>query len=134
MNLPLAPVIFEFDWQAVSLLELPSPTILSKLPAVQRDLAVVVKHDLPAQLVLDTMLAAKQAFVQKITLFDEFRSKAINTNSNANANSSLGADEKSLAFRITLLNPEETLQDEQVDTVIAALLAHLEQKCGARLR
>ncbi len=134
LNLPLAPVIFEFDWQAVSLLELPSPTALSKLPAVQRDLAVVVKHDLPAQLVLDTMLAAKQAFVQKITLFDEFRSKAINANSNANANSSLGADEKSLAFRITLLNPDETLQDEQVDTVIAALLAHLEQKCGARLR
>ena len=134
LNLPLAPVIFEFDWQAVSLLELPSPAVLSKLPAVQRDLAIVVKHDLPAQFVLDTMLAAKQAFVQKITLFDEFRSKAINVNGNANVNSSMDAEEKSLAFRITLLNPDETLHDEQVDTAIAALLANLEKKCGARLR
>ena len=127
-------MIFEFDWQAVSLLELPSPAVLSKLPAVQRDLAIVVKHDLPAQFVLDTMLAAKQAFVQKITLFDEFRSKAINVNGNANVNSSMDAEEKSLAFRITLLNPDETLHDEQVDTAIAALLANLEKKCGARLR
>jgi phenylalanyl-tRNA synthetase beta chain len=43
-------------------------------------------------------------------------------------------DEKSLAFRITLLNPNETLQDSQIDAVISNLLGALEKKCAARLR
>jgi len=43
-------------------------------------------------------------------------------------------DEKSLAFRVTLLNPAETLQDSQIDAVMAFLLAAVEKKCAARLR
>jgi len=43
-------------------------------------------------------------------------------------------DEKSLAFRVTLLNPLETLQDAQIDVVMSALLECLEKKCAARLR
>ena len=132
LALPLAPIVFEFDWHAISLIDLPNPVELSNLPAVQRDLAVVVKQDLPAQMALDAMLAAQQTFVQKITLFDEFRPQAGAKSSNAN--SGIAADEKSLAFRITLLNPLETLQDEQVDAAMAALLAQLEKNCGARLR
>ena len=128
----MAPIVFEFDWQAISSIDLPNPGEISKLPAVQRDLAVVVKQDLPAQLALDAMLAANQAFVQKITLFDEFRPQV--DASRSISNSGLAADEKSLAFRVTLLNPLETLQDEQVDAAIATLLAQLEKKCGARLR
>jgi phenylalanyl-tRNA synthetase beta chain len=43
-------------------------------------------------------------------------------------------DEKSLAFRVILLNPNETLQDPQIDAVMAALLGAVEKKCAARLR
>jgi phenylalanyl-tRNA synthetase beta chain len=43
-------------------------------------------------------------------------------------------DEKSLAFRVTLLNPQETLQDAQIDAVMTALLGAVEKKCAARLR
>jgi phenylalanyl-tRNA synthetase beta chain len=43
-------------------------------------------------------------------------------------------DEKSLAFRVTLLNPQETLQDAQIDAVMASLLSVVEKKCAARLR
>ena len=132
LALPLAPIVFEFDWQAISSIDLPNPREISKLPAVQRDLAVVVKQDLPAQLALDAILSVKQAFVQKITLFDEFRPQV--DASRSISNSGLAADEKSLAFRVTLLNPLETLQDEQVDAAMATLLAQLEKKCGARLR
>jgi phenylalanyl-tRNA synthetase beta chain len=46
----------------------------------------------------------------------------------------MALDEKSLAFRITLQNPAETLQDVQIDTAIAALLSTLEKCCNARLR
>ena len=46
----------------------------------------------------------------------------------------MAEDEKSLAFRVTLLNPAETLQDAQIDAVMSALLGAVEKKCAARLR
>ena len=125
-ELPQAPVLFELDLEAIRDLGIPQPEELSKFPAVQRDLAVVVKQAVSAQDLLDAMKATKQNFVKAIELFDEFKPKA--------GSSSMADDEKSLAFRVTLLNPQETLQDAQIEPVMAALLAALEKKCAARLR
>ena len=124
--LPQAPVLFECDWDVLAAIGLPMPSELSKFPAVQRDLAVVVKQSVAAQTLLDAMQASNQALVRQIEVFDEFRS--------GSGSSSMAFDEKSLAFRITLQNPAETLQDVQIDTAIAALLSTLEKCCNARLR
>ena len=126
-ELPQAPILYEFDWEAVRNIGLPHPEELSKFPAVQRDLAVVVKQSVSVQSLLDAMNKSKQPFVRKIELFDEFRPKA-------GSSSSMAGDEKSLAFRITLLNQNETFQDAQIDAVMTALLAALEKNCSARLR
>ena len=125
-ELPQAPVLFELDLEVIRELGLPQPEELSKFPAVQRDLAVVVKQNLAMQTLLDAMNGSKQAFVRSIELFDEFKPKA--------GSSSMADDEKSLAFRVTLSNPQETLQDAQIDAVMSTLLATLEKKCAARLR
>ena len=125
-ELTQAPVLFELDLDPIRELGLPMPQELSKFPAVQRDLALVVKQDVSTQSLLDAMSAAKQNFVGTIELFDEFRPKA--------GSSSIADDEKSLAFRVTLLNPNETLQDPQIDAVMTALLGAVEKKCAARLR
>jgi phenylalanyl-tRNA synthetase beta chain len=125
-ELPQAPVLFELDLDAVRNLVIPQPQELSKFPAVQRDLAVVVKQAVAAQSLLDAMTAAKQNLVTAIELFDEFKPKS--------GSSTMADDEKSLAFRVTLLNPQETLQDGQIEAVMSALLASLEKNCAARLR
>jgi phenylalanyl-tRNA synthetase beta chain len=125
-ELPQAPVLFECDWDVLAEIGLPAPTEISKFPAVQRDLAVVVKQSIAAQTLLDAMAAAGQVLVRQIEFFDEFRPGA--------GSSSMAADEKSLAFRITLQNPAETLQDAQIDAAIAALLSALQKSCNARLR
>ena len=125
-ELPQAPVLFELDLEAVLNLAIPQPEELSKFQAVQRDLAVVVKQSVSAQALFDAMNKAKQNFVRGIELFDEFKPKA--------GSSSMADDEKSLAFRVTLLNPQETLQDTQIEVVMSALLAALEKNCAARLR
>jgi phenylalanyl-tRNA synthetase beta chain len=125
-ELPQAPVLFELELEPIRELGLPVPEELSKFPAVQRDLAVVVKQPISAQALLDAMNASKQNFVRNIELFDEFRPKA--------GSNSMADDEKSLAFRVTLLNPNETLQDPQIDAVMASLLGAVEKKCAARLR
>jgi len=125
-ELPQAPVLFELDLESIRELGLPVPEELSKFPAVQRDLALVVKQSVSAQSLLDAMTSTKQNFVRSIELFDEFKPKA--------GSSSMADDEKSLAFRVTLLNHQETLQDPQIDAVMAALLGAVEKKCTARLR
>ena len=125
-ELPQAAVLFELDLEAIRELGLPQPEELSKFPAVQRDLALVVKQAVSAQSLLDAMLAAKQNFIQSIAVFDEFRPKT--------GSSSMADDEKSLAFRITLSNPQETLADAQIEAVMTTLLSAVQKKCAARLR
>ena len=56
-ELPLAPVLFELDLEPIRELGLPVPEELSKFPAVQRDLAVVVKQHISSQALLDAMSA-----------------------------------------------------------------------------
>jgi phenylalanyl-tRNA synthetase beta chain len=125
-ELSSAPVLFSLNWDAICDVGLPAPTEISKFPAVQRDLAVVVDQSVPAQTLLDVMLAQRQPFVRKIELFDEFRPQK--------ESGSMALHEKSLAFRVTLANDQDTLQDKEVETSITALLDALQNQCKARLR
>lgn len=126
-DLPLAPVVFEVDAEALQQRDLPSYTEISKFPAVSRDIALVVKQSVGAQQVLDVLAAEKQAnpdcaILQALVLFDEYQGKG------------LEADEKSLAFRCTLQDTQNTLQDDKVDLAVNALVAAASVKLGARLR
>lgn len=130
-ELPQAPVVFELDLQALRETGLPSYAEISKFPAAVRDLAVVVKQSIRVQDMLDTMRQAldKQGagrYVQSLVLFDEFRPKAAST--------AIGADEKSLAFRLTLQDTGATLQDETVDSAVRCMVDSLAAAFDARLR
>ncbi len=121
-----APVLFEIHWDAITQIGLPAPSEISKFPTVQRDIAVVVKQSVPAQSLIEIIMAKKQPYLIKIELFDEFRPQK--------ESASMASDEKSLAFRLTLVNDQETLQDAQVEAVVNALLSALQKDCAARLR
>jgi phenylalanyl-tRNA synthetase beta chain len=126
-DLPLAPVLFEVDAAALLARDVPAYEEISKFPAVVRDIAVVVKQSVPMQDLMDTFIAARQAnaacdIMQAIVLFDEYRGKGLEN------------DEKSLAFRFTLQDTQTTLQDDKVDAAMAAFIASVEKKHGAKLR
>ncbi len=130
-ELAQAPVLFELQLDALRETGLPGYTEISKFPAAVRDLAVVVKQSVRVQDMLDTMRAAldKQGsgrFCQSLVLFDEFRPKA--------ASAAIGADEKSLAFRLTLQDTGSTLQDETVDSAVRCMVDALGEAFQARLR
>lgn len=130
-ELAQAPVVFELALQPVREVGLPSYGEISRFPAAVRDLAVVVKHGVRVQDMIDAMRAAleKQGagrYVQSLVLFDEFRPKA--------ASASIGADEKSLAFRVTLQDTGSTLQDETVDSAVRCMVEALTGSFEARLR
>ncbi|MES2538689.1 MAG: phenylalanine--tRNA ligase subunit beta [Pseudomonadota bacterium] len=126
-DLPLAPVLFEVDANALQARDIPSYQEISRFPAVTRDLAFVVKQAVPMQELIDAFIAEKEAnpacnFVQAIVLFDEYRGKG------------LEGDEKSLAFRFTLQDTQSTLQDDNVDAAMNAFVAAVNKKHGAKLR
>jgi phenylalanyl-tRNA synthetase beta chain len=125
-DLPQAPVLFEVEAVALQQRDVPVFQEISKFPGATRDLAFVVGQDLPAQALLDAFAAAKArnpicTIVQAIVLFDEYRGKGLEN------------DEKSLAFRFGLQDTQNTLQDDVVDAVMAAMVAAATD-CGARPR
>jgi len=126
-DLPQAPVLFEVDAEILRQRALPRYSEISRFPGATRDLALVVKQDVPAQALLDAFDAELRSnpvgkLVQAVVLFDEYRGKG------------LEQDEKSLAFRFGLQDTQSTLQDDAVDAIMAALAAAAQQKHGAKLR
>ena len=126
-EMPLAPILFEIDWEQIAGIPLPKIAEISKFPAVGRDLAVVLKQNVTAQSVLDAMNSVKAAIVKEITLFDEFKPTLERAGG-------MQPDEKSLAFRITLSDDTQTLQDAQVEAAISQLLEKITIQFSARLR
>ena len=126
-EMPLAPILFEIDWEQIADIPLPKIAEISKFPAVGRDLAVVLKQNVTAQSVLDAMNSVKAAIVKEITLFDEFKPTLERAGG-------MQPDEKSLAFRITLSDDTQTLQDAQVEAAISQLLEKITIQFSARLR
>jgi phenylalanyl-tRNA synthetase beta chain len=126
-DLPQAPVLFEVDTDALRTRDVPRYTEISKFPGATRDLALVVKQDVPAQALIDAFqselaLNPLGKLVQAVVLFDEYRGKG------------LEHDEKSLAFRFGLQDTQSTLQDDAVEAIMTALATAAQQKHGARLR
>lgn len=126
-EIPMAPILFELDWAAINQLALPTPTEISKYPVVGRDLALVVKQSIPAQSVLTALETAKPSIVKEIVLFDEFKPTIERPGG-------MEQDEKSLAFRISLVDESQTLQDAQVEQAILVLLEKITIQFNARLR
>jgi phenylalanyl-tRNA synthetase beta chain len=126
-DLPLAPVMFEIDAQALQQRVVPAYHEISKFPAVMRDVALVVKQTVSAQDLVDDFNLAIVAnpvckIMQSIVLFDEYRGKGLAT------------DEKSLAFRITLQDTQATLQDEAVEAAMDEFIKAASVKHQAALR
>ncbi|MFB0935301.1 MAG: phenylalanine--tRNA ligase subunit beta [Propionivibrio sp.] len=121
-DLPLAPVVFELDLDALTRARLPKYAEVSKQPAAFRDLAIVIDQKLELQALIDGLLANRPTIVQDIRLFDIFTGKGIEQG------------KKSLAFRIDMQDTQRTLQDTEVDAAIQQLITYLHQAFSAQLR
>lgn len=94
----------------------------SKFPFVERDLALVVAQDLPAQAIEEAIWAEKSPWIQSVHLFDLFKGE------------SLPAGHKSVAFTIRYACPQKTLTHEEVHTLHERLTARLTADLPAQLR
>ncbi len=120
--LSAAPILFEIDFDAVKLVQVPAYVEVSKFPQAIRDVAVVVDRDLMLQALFDGLRASLPPLVTDLQLFDVYAGKGVPEN------------KKSLALRIVMQDTQRTLQDSEVDAAMQQLIACLEQTFGAQLR
>jgi phenylalanyl-tRNA synthetase beta chain len=121
-ELPAAPVAFELAVSALSGVTAPWYKAISRMPAVRRDIALLVDDKVPVQAMADAINAEKLASVIDFSAFDLYRG------------ASLDPGKKSVAFRIVMQDTDRTLTDSETDAVVAGIINVLGKKYGATLR
>lgn len=96
--------------------------IITKYPAVERDLAFVVNEGVLAANICDDIAKAGGDYITGCEVFDVYKSNA------------LGEGKKSLAFNIKFRCEDRTLTDEEVDKSINDIIISLESTGKAKLR
>ncbi|HEY1022972.1 MAG TPA: phenylalanine--tRNA ligase subunit beta, partial [Flavisolibacter sp.] len=95
---------------------------ISKFPAVERDLAMVVPKTMAYSEIPEQIKKLRIGQLQDVRLFDIFESEK------------LGAGKKSLAVNFTFLDEEKTLTDKEIDNWMAKIMTTLEKNLGAEIR
>jgi phenylalanyl-tRNA synthetase beta chain len=121
-ELPTAPVVFELDVAPLARQRTPVARPVSKLPVVRRDLAIVVDDAIPAQAIIDALVAVKPPSVDRLALFDVYCGPGV------------GLGKKSLAILVLIQDTARTLTEPEIDATVAALLRELESRFKATLR
>ena len=120
------PVFFaELDFAALASLAPRGPVsaeVVSRFPAVERDVAVVVSADQPVGPMLQMVRQTAGTLLQRSRVFDLYEGENV------------GAGRKSVAFALAFGKPDATLTDKEADGRIKAILKRLKKAFGAELR
>ncbi|HOC97626.1 MAG TPA: phenylalanine--tRNA ligase subunit beta [Bacilli bacterium] len=94
---------------------------ISKVPEVERDIALLVKDEIKAGDLIDVIKDVKTKVIQDVYVFDLYKGEAIEKGY------------KSIALRIKL-GSYETLIEKEINTLMDRIYSALKTKLGAKLR
>ena len=97
-------------------------TEVSKFPAVQRDLALVLDRSVTYAAIELAVGTVKLPKLKGIRLFDVFESDK------------LGVNKKSMALSFTFVDEEKTMTDTETDSMVSKLISAFEKELGAEIR
>lgn len=115
----------ELDWKVLSRLALKKKvqyTALPKTQPVERDLALLIDNGVTMEQVEQVVRESEKRLLRGVELFDVYEGK------------NLEPGKKSYAISVTLQDDEKTLQDKQIEAVMAKIVANLNKRLGATLR
>lgn len=122
LDLPQAPLLFELDFAQLSQAHAPRPATPSEFPGARRDLAVVLKDEIPAGAVLEQVRTAAGPLLQRAQVFDVYRGAGLPNGF------------KSVALSLIFQDNSRTLTDEEVDAAVQAAADRLIREFGASIR
>lgn len=115
----------QLDWNALVKLSIKKKVTFSPLPktqAVKRDLALLLDENITMAQVEKVVRDSERRLLRDVTLFDVYQGK------------NMEPGKKSYAISITLQDDEKTLQDKQIEAVMAKITTNLTKQLGASLR
>jgi phenylalanyl-tRNA synthetase beta chain len=95
---------------------------LPRYPAVERDIALLLKDNITVKRAEDAIRGAAGKLLERVRLFDVYKGPQV------------AEGMKSAAFSLTYRSPDRTLTDEEVGAEHEKLLSELEKELGAVLR
>ena len=104
----------------------PRQKVLSKYPAVTRDLTLKVKKDFPYQKLAQAICAQAGRYLKSLDFINLYQDTAHNRTSDTN--------EQAMSFRLTWQSTERTLKEEEVTAQLEQILAYLQQHYAISLK
>lgn len=95
---------------------------LPKYPAIDRDIAMVVKDQITAGQIESQIKSSAGGLLEKVRLFDVYKGEQV------------AKDCKSLAYSLSFRASDRTLTDEEVNAIMQNVLKSLKEGLGAQLR
>ncbi|MCA9733773.1 MAG: phenylalanine--tRNA ligase subunit beta [Deferribacteres bacterium] len=95
---------------------------ISRFPAIDRDIALVVDKSISAQIITDTIKNTAGKLLKNLLLFDVYEGDRIASN------------KKSLAFSLIFQSPERTLNEIEINQLMDKIIAAVNQNFNAELR
>jgi phenylalanyl-tRNA synthetase beta chain len=120
-----AVLIGEFDLEALRAAVPPGRELfrpVSEFPIALRDVAVIVREDVPAERVLAEIRNARVPELREVRLFDVYRGESIPANT------------KSLAYALTYQADDKTLTDKEIDKAHKKIEDRLRHVLQAQIR
>jgi phenylalanyl-tRNA synthetase beta chain len=121
-ELPTAPVLWEVLTGPLLGGSMPAFRGVSRMPAVRRDIAILVAENVSAGALLEAIRKLVPPFVREVEVFDQYRGKGVESS------------QKSLALRIVMQDTDRTLTDSEVEGVVASIREQLNEKFQAKPR
>ncbi len=122
LDLPKAAFVFEVSQTALLQGAIPAFKPLSKFPEVRRDLALVVDKNLAVDSLFEAVKSVAGEYLANLKVFDVYAGKGIDLH------------RKSVAMGLTFQHPSRTLNEDEINASVAAVVKSLEANFSATLR
>jgi phenylalanyl-tRNA synthetase beta chain len=122
MDFTYAPVLFELDADTALAAGRVTYREISRFPQVRRDLAVVVDEEVTLSTLSERVTLAASSLLRDLRVFDVYRGPG------------LEPGRKSVALGLIFQDISRTLTDEDVERLMASVVADLRKNLNARIR
>src|SRR6202140_3672323 len=116
------PILFELDMDAALVVKRSSYEEISRFPQVRRDLAIVVDESITLSTLADRVTLAASSLLRDLRIFDVYRGPG------------LEKGRKSVALGLIFQDISRTLTDDDVERLMASVVADLRENLNARIR
>lgn len=122
LDLPKAAFVFEIRQSALLQGAIPAFKALSKFPEVRRDLALLVDRTLAVDSLFEAVKSVAGEQLVNLKVFDVYMGKGIDPH------------RKSVAMGLTFQHPSRTLNEDEINASVDAVVKYLEANFSATLR